>query len=236
MATHRLSDGTFPPDPASGRRQFLTGLGAGAALLVLGGCATTGGFSLVEAIRRLLALSTQNAFARLARDGGFYDNALTRLDLPDVLGTRGGVLQQILVSAVFKQRLQRAFNHFAEDAAYRAAPVVADAVRVIGVDNAVALVRGQPTGATDFLRDAMGGRLVETMVPALGDAMRVSKEPLVGQVLSALAGVDVGDVAQAFAGQVDNVIWAEIGREEAAIRANPQATGDPLLIGVFGAL
>ena len=27
-----------------------------------------------------------------------------------------------------------------------------------------------------------------------------------------------------------------IGREEAAIRANPRATGDPVLIGVFGVL
>ena len=36
------------------------------------------------------------------------------------------------------------------------------------------------------------------------------------------------------AGSVDDAVWNEIGIEEAAIRANPQATGDPVLIGVFG--
>ncbi|HEX8217505.1 MAG TPA: DUF4197 family protein, partial [Allosphingosinicella sp.] len=29
-------------------------------------------------------------------------------------------------------------------------------------------------------------------------------------------------------------IYRSIGREEAAIRTNPRATGDPLIIGVFG--
>jgi len=220
----------------SGRRGFLAGLGAGCAMLALPGCASMGGYSLVDAIRRLLALSAQNAFARLTADGGFYDNALTRLDLPDVFGKRGGILQDILTSLVFRDRLQRAFNGFAEDAADRAAPVVLDAVRTIGVENAVALIRGRPTEATEFLRSAMAGRLIEVMVPALGDAMRVAEDPLVGQSLARLTGIDVTGVARSFADDVGNVIWAEMGREEAAIRADPRRSNDPLLIGVFGAL
>ena len=77
--------------------------------------------------------------------------------------------------------------------------------------------------------------LVEAMVPQLGQAMRVASDPLVGQAISALAGVDIGGVANRVAGNIDNAIWSEIGREEAAIRANPQGTRDPLIIGVFGA-
>lgn len=217
------------------RRRFIAGLGAGAALLVLPGCASVERFSLVEAIRRLLYLASQNAFASLTRPGGFYDNQLARLDLPEELGRRGDILTGILTSVVFKNRLQKAFNHIAEKGADRAAPVVAEAVRTIGVENAVALVKGEPTAATSFLRGAMGGRLVEVMVPALGDAMRVADEPLVGQALARLTGVDIAGVARSFAGDVDNAIWGEMGREETAIRANPAATNDPLIIGVFGA-
>ena len=36
--------------------------------------------------------------------------------------------------------------------------------------------------------------------------------------------------------EVADAIWGEIAREEAAIRANPQSTRDPMLIGVFGGL
>ncbi|WP_324739681.1 DUF4197 domain-containing protein [Tsuneonella sp. CC-YZS046] len=220
---------------AIGRRGFLAGLSA-SALLALPGCASTGALSFTEAIRRLLALSTQNAFAGLTTEGGFYDNTLVRLDLPDVLGSRGNTVQNILTSAVFKNRLQKEFNHMAEDGARRAAPVVADTVRTIGIENAVALVKGGPTAATDFLRGAMAGSLVEVMVPALGDAIRLSNDPLVGQVISALTGIDASGVARDLAGDVDNAIWKAVAQEESAIRADPSRTKDPLLMGVFGVL
>ena len=220
---------------AIARRSFLAGLSA-SALLTLPGCASNGALSFTEAIRRLLALSTQNAFASLTAPGGFYDNALVRLDLPDVLGSRGNTVQNILTSAVFKNRLQKEFNRMAEDGARRAAPVVADTVRTIGIENAVALVKGGPTAATTFLRGAMAGSLVEVMVPALGDAIRLSNDPLMGEVISSLTGIDASAVARDLAGDVDNAIWKAVGQEEAAIRADPAKTRDPLLMGVFGVL
>ena len=81
----------------------------------------------------------------------------------------------------------------------------------------------------------MGGALVEAMVPELARAMRVAEDPLVGQALTALTGVDVGRLATGFSTRVNDAIWQEIGREEAAIRRDPASTRDPLLIGVFGA-
>lgn len=216
-----------------GRRAFLGGISA-AGLLALPACTSLGGFGLTDAIRRLLFLSSERAFARLTAPGGFWDDQVTRLGLPAVFGSRGNVLANILTSSLFKSRLERAFADVAVEGAERAAPLVADAVRVIGFRNAVDLVRGGPTAATAFLREEMGGQLVEAMVPDLAHAMRIANEPLVGQALAALTGVDVGEVARGFAGQVNDVIWQEIGREESAIRADPYATDDPLIIGVFG--
>ena len=80
----------------------------------------------------------------------------------------------------------------------------------------------------------MGNRLVETLVPELGQAIRIAQDPLVGQLLAGLTGIDVAGVARNFSGNINTAIWNEIGVEEAAIRANPRATNDPLLIGVFG--
>jgi hypothetical protein len=214
------------------RRRFLAGVSA-AGLLVLGACESLPAFSLTEAIRRLLDRAARNAFARLMAPGGFWDNQLARLDLPEVFGRRGNVLQSILTSPLFKSRLQREFNHLAEHGARRAAPIVADAVRTIGIANARALIDGGPTAATAFLRDAMAGHLIEVMVPALDDALRVTRDPLVGEALAALTGVDVGAVARSLSAEADAAIWGEIGREESAIRADPESTNDPVLIGVF---
>lgn len=216
------------------RRAVLGGM-TSLGVLTLAGCASYPAFSLEEAVRRLLFLSSDRAFARLLQPGGFWDDQVARLALPEMIGNRGGTLQRILTGPIFRERLQRAFNDMAYDAAERAAPAVTDAVRTIGIRNALALLRGSdPMAATAFLHQEMGTSLVEIMVPAFGDALRVSREPLVGQVLSALAGVDVAGVAGSLANQADAAIFRAIGREEAAIRADPRSTNDPVLMAAFG--
>lgn len=217
------------------RRAFIGGLTLGGAVLALPGCSSLGGFGLVDAVQRILYLSSERAFGRMLQGDGFWDRQVAQLGLGNVLGTRGDVLTRILTSTLFKSRIENAFGDIAYKGAERAAPLVTEAVRTIGIQNAVDLVRGGPTAATGFLRNAMGRTLIEAMVPELGTAMRVANEPLVGQLLSALTGVDFSNATNRFADNLDNTIWREIGVEEAAIRANPRATNDPLIIGVFGA-
>jgi hypothetical protein len=217
------------------RRRLLAGAAGAGALLLLPGCAGTGPvFSLEEAVRRMLLLATENAFARLTAPGGYWDEQVARIGLNTLLGTRGDVLARILTSALFKQRLEERFASFAIEASYRAAPVVTDAVRVIGIRNAVALVRGGPTAASAYLRQEVGTALIDAVVPELGEAIRVSRDPLLGQALSALTGVDVPGIATRLGRAVDDAVWGEIGRAEAAIRAEPAATRDPAIIAVFG--
>lgn len=224
---------TFAPT----RRSLLAGIASAGGLAVLPGCASTGeGYSMVEAVRRMLLLASDNAFARLTEPGGFWDEQVAAIGLGNVLGARGDVLSRILTSQLFKDRLEERVAGFAIDASFRAAPVVTDAIRVIGFENAIALVRGGPTAASSYLRQEVGTALLEAVVPELGEAMRLSRDPLFGEAISALAGVDVAGVADRLAREVDNAIWGEIAREESAIRADPQRTRDPLLIGVFGGL
>ena len=216
------------------RRAFLVGTAA-AGILALPGCQSLGGFSMTEAIKRLLTASSKNAFARLTAPGGFWDSEVARFDLP-VLFTGGGAVQALLSSGPFKQGLQKQLNLVAEKGAERAAPVVYDSVRKLSIANAVGLIKGGPTAATSFLRAEMGSALINAMIPGLSDALSVTGDPIVRKAISALAGVDIGQVAQAVALRADNSIWYQIGAEESAIRANPSSTNDPLLIGVLKVL
>jgi hypothetical protein len=189
---------------------------------------------MVEAVRRMLLLASENAFARLTAPGGFWDEQVARIGLTGVLGARGDTVSRILTSPLFKDRLEERFAGFAIDASFRAAPVVTDAIQVIGFENAIALVRGGPSAASGYLRQEVGTALLDAVVPELGQAIRVSRDTVVGQLLGALTGVDAGGIADRFGRKVDDAIWGEIAREEAAIRARPEDTRDPLLIGVFG--
>lgn len=216
------------------RRAFLAGTAA-AGLLALPGCQSMGGFSMVDAIRRLLDISARNAFAKLTAPGGFWDSEVARFDLPEMFGASGGI-RSLLTSAVFKQNLQKQLNVVAEKGAARAAPLVYEAVTNISIPDAVAIVRGGSSAATGYLRSQMGQGLVNAMVPGLSDALRISGDPVLGQAIRALSGVDVGQIAQSVATRADNSIWKQIGIEEGAIRAHPESTRDPLLIGVFKVL
>lgn len=219
-----------------GRRGLLAAGGTLAAALLLPGCATTsfGEPPEVAIVRRLLELSTRNAFARLTAPDGFWDSSVARINLPVLFGKRGGIMAGILKSPAFRDQLQHRLNIIAEDGARAAAPLVADTVRTIGIQNAAALITGDATAATTFLRSRMGPNLVNAMIPELDRLMRVVDDPVLGKALSLLAGVDVADAAHALALEADNAIWYEIGAEEALIRRDPAKGGDPLLSRAFG--
>jgi hypothetical protein len=220
-----------------GRRQLLLA-GAASAALVLPGCASLPGFSLVDAIRRLLGRASQNAFALLLQPGGFYDSNVARLSLPDRFGgsAGSGIVSVMLQSRSFRDKLQRQLNRAAEKGAERAAPLVAEAVRNVSIEAADAIVRGGPQAASAFLRGKMGGALVEAMLPGIADGLRLFDDQVISQAVKSVAGFDIGSLASDINRKADDAIWAAIGLEESNIRANPQSTNDPVLIGVFGLL
>lgn len=218
------------------RRQMLFAGAATAAALTLPGCAGLPGFSLTDAIRRLLTLSSQAAFAMLLQPGGFYDNQIARIALPDKFGgaSGAGILSVVLQSGAFRERLQKQLNRAAEKGAERAAPLVAEAVRSISIEDAASIVRGGPEAATAYLRQSMGTGLVDAMLPGISDGLHLFDDQVISKAVQSVTGFNIGALATDINAKVDNAIWASIGAEEARIRANPQSTNDPLLIGVFG--
>jgi Protein of unknown function (DUF4197) len=218
------------------RRHILLS-GAALATLALPGCQSLPAFSLTEAIRRLLTLASQNAFALLLQPGGFYDSSVARITLPERFGgNSGNILSAVLQSRQFRDRLQRQLNRAAEKGAERAAPLVADAVRNVSIEDAAALVRGGPQAATGFLRGKMGTALLDSMLPGISEGLRLFDDQIIGQAVRSVTGFDIAALASDITRKADDSIWAAIGLEESNIRADPQKTNDPMLIGVFGLL
>lgn len=204
-------------------------------LLWLPGCASGPRLSLVEAIRRLLSLSAQRALAGLMRENGFYDDQIARVALPDALGgARGsGIVAALLGSGLVRTRLTRQLNRAAEQGANAAAPVLAEAIAGLNVDDAAAIISGGGDRATMLLRAAMGDRLLATMLPDIDRGLRLFDSEIVTEVLRQASGIDFTGLRDDVTRKASAGIYAAIAREEAAIRANPQATNDPLLIAVF---
>jgi hypothetical protein len=82
----------------------------------------------------------------------------------------------------------------------------------------------------------MGNAIVDAMFPGVGNALRSLDSGVLNQVARAATGVDFAGIQRHVSQSAARGIYRAIGREEAAIRANPRATGDPVLMGVFGVL
>jgi hypothetical protein len=214
-------------------RRSLLAVACTLPLLALPSCASLpGGFGMVDALRRVLNLSSQRAFARLLQEDGFLQDELARVPLPGGGALAGALLRTPLV----QNQLLRLMNRAASNAAETAAPMVYDAIRTMSFSDAVALVRGGPTAATDFLQQTMGDAIVTAMLPGVGSALRSFDDGILNRVVQAATGIDFAGLQQHVSRSAANGIYRAIGREEAAIRANPRATGDPLIIGVFSLL
>jgi hypothetical protein len=228
-------------------------LGAGAAvfgLLLLPGCTTmagaggsataspragvAGGAASADVARRLLELSSRNAFARLTAPDGFWNSAVARINMPVLFGKSPKGMPGVLRQPKFREQLQHRLNIIAEDGARAAAPQVAEAIRTLTFDNPDALVNGPATAATSYLRTKVGPTLVNAMIPAMDRLLRAADDPIITQAVAALKNVDLADAAHALALGADNAIWFEIGGEEATIRREPGKTGDALMVQAFG--
>lgn len=224
--------------PTMKRRELILAAMTSSALL-LAGCATRPRepeIDFVEVVRRLLLLAAQRALAALMRDGGYYDVAVRRIRLPRSLG--GDALDRnlmaMLLSAAFRNELERLANRAAERGAGLVAPVVADTIRTLPVLDAMALVRGEPGAATGFFRERLGPELGRRMLPEIDKGLRLFETPVVRDYLSRVSAVDFAALCADIAGKAANVIYDTMASEEAAIRMDPAGSGDPLLMRVFG--
>lgn len=215
----------------SDRRSLIATL----ALLPLAACATPmGRYTVEDAVRRLLQLSSERAFARLTEPGGFYDDQLTRIVPPDLNGGKGGaVLSALLRTNAVRNQVARSLNDVAVDLADNATPIVMDAVQRMTLADAVSVLRGGPTAATDLLARQARGSVVEAVMPGASRALRSDMFEMLSAALSASGGKDYAALADNVSGQIGDAIFRAIGREEAEIRRDPGATRDPILMALL---
>ncbi len=221
-------------------RRRLLGWAALLPVAALAGCAAgPRGYSIEEGVRRLLTLSSQRAFARLLQPGGFYEDELARIAPPDSLGQIAGagklgvMLNSLLRSQAVRRRIALALNDIAGKAADRAAPIVMQAIDGLSPADALRVLRAGPHAATDLLQQRIGDRVIEVMLPELAGLLRSDLLRAMSAAYAETSGIDYLELGRTIATQATDGIFRVIGREEAAIRADPLATRDPVLIALL---
>jgi len=194
---------------------------------------------VTSGLKEALTVASDIAGKRLATKDGYFGDPAVRIPLPGVLGDAQKRLQPFGMSGPLDD-LQVKVNRAAESATPTAKKLVVDAVKSMTFDDAMGVLRGGDTAATDFLRKKTETGLRKAFRPYFDDALKTS---------GALTAVD-GVVAKYGAGLVKtdaktwladnattgalNGLFYYVAREEQAIRRDPVKRTTSLLRKVFG--
>ncbi|MCI4644526.1 MAG: DUF4197 domain-containing protein [Hyphomonadaceae bacterium] len=209
----------------------------------LGGAAGQSGLTQYEieaGLREALTVGTQRVASQLGQTDGYFGDPEIRIPLPGDLGELQDGLARVGLSGPLDD-LQLRLNRGAEAAVPQARDLVIEAVRNITLEDALAILNGGDTAATDFLRGKTETSLRTALRPHLSNALqgagaysamdRVATANGLG-ALSVRLREDLTDSAVNYG--LDG-LFHYVAAEEMRIREDPVARTTELLRKVFGA-
>lgn len=207
---------------------------------------SVGGLSQADAVSGI-KVALQNgvgaAVSQVGRTNGYFGDNLIRIPLPGFLADTQKSLSRIGLSGALDD-LETQLNRGAERAAPQAKQLFVSAISAMSVSDAIGIVQGGPTSATDYFESRTTPQLTSLFRPVMTDALQQAGaiqtfDRVAAQLdtnpftagLGANAKNDLIDhgIDKGLAG-----IFYYIGQEEAAIRQDPVKRTSEILRRVFG--
>ena len=196
-------------------------------------------FEVEAGFKEALTLGARAVGAQLSQENGYFGDSRIQIPLPGQLGEVQSQLSRFGMSGPLDD-LQLRLNRAAEDAAPEAADLVVQAVQSVTINDALALLQGGDTAATEFLRSKTEGNLQELFRPYMQSALtgsgaldqvdQVSSNYGLSQYTDDLEDQMIdGAVSEGLDG-----LFYYLAEEERDIRKNPVKRSTDLLRRVFG--
>lgn len=199
-------------------------------------------------IREALAQGVDRAVRQLGREDGFFRDQAVKILVPERLRRVADLARQ-LGAGKRVDEFELSMNRAAEKAVPLAAGILADSVRQMTLQDAIGLVRGGETSATDFFRRSSEQKLYDAFLPivakqtaAVGVTRKYkdfSKKAGGNALAGALLGGDGGsgmnsaDLDDYVTRRTIDGLFHVIAEQERQIRRNPAARTSDLLRRVF---
>ncbi len=196
---------------------------------------------MVGGLKEALSKGVGQAVSLLGKDGGFLNNINVKIPMPDSLAKVEKGLRMVGQDKIADDFIET-MNHAAEKAVPEAAPIFADAISKMTVEDAKAILTGPKDAATQYFRKTTEPTLSGKLLPIVKDATaktgvtaaykRLTEHQGVLEVLVAREGPDLDQYVTQKA--LDG-LFKMIAEEEGRIRENPVERTSDLLKKVFAA-
>jgi len=185
------------------------------------------------AVRQLLQLGINNeSFA-----GAFSKETILTTLFPEPVKKALNTLNQLGLTNEI-DRFTTTLSTAAQQTAVKSVPLFAAGISAMPLSNAMSIIKGGGTSATDYLRSSVGDSLRRSIVPVMQAA--IDEYKLTEQwndIIQPVKGV-VGnrlnlDLANLMAGAVSETMFRKIAEKEKQVRAEEAARTTPILQKVF---
>ncbi|MDR2923054.1 MAG: DUF4197 domain-containing protein [Treponema sp.] len=158
---------------------------------------------MVSALREALKKGAENAGSELSVAGAFNDNLARRIPLPPEAQTIVNNISKIPGGQQQIDALILRINTAAENASKKIAPIFGEAITSMTISDAVNILKGSNTGATEYLERTTTAPLKNAFRPELNKALN---EPIIAGISAQQAWVTLvtnyNTVATSFAGKL----------------------------------
>ena len=190
-------------------------------------------------LKDALTVGAGNAVGLLSQKDGYFTNQIVKILMPKQIQKVADVLGKI----GYQQQVDEfvlSMNRAAEAAAPKAKEIFIDAIKQITFEDAVKILKGDQTAATQYLKSKTYDNLAEAFEPAISSTMNnygVTRQydQMIGTYTRAfpVLGLESLDLERYVTGKALDGVFYMIGEEEKQIRTNPAARVTELLKTVF---
>jgi hypothetical protein len=195
--------------------------------------------AMVRGIKESLELGSTRAADLLSQERAYLDHPVYRIRLPEAVQPIAGSLRQFGLGPQL-DRVELLMNRAAEQAAGEAKAVFIDAVRAMTISDALGIVRGHDTAATDYFRRQTEASLRERYSPIIQSHLQQLGFYSQYQLLLAaydrvpVAGKPDLDLEQHVLTRSLDALFRQVAEEEKLIRQDPLGRGSRAIAAVFG--
>lgn len=193
---------------------------------------------IISGLKEALAVGTRNSADKLSAADGFFKDAAVKVLLPEEARQVEQKLRALGMGKLVDDAIL-SINRAAEDASKSAAPIFANAVKQMTVQDGLGILRGADTAATGYLRKSTSPELTSAFRPVIESSLeKTGATKYWTAVFDAYNKVSLKkvnpDLSSYVTGKAIDGIFYYVAEEEKKIRTNPAARVNDILKKVFG--
>lgn len=190
-------------------------------------------------LKEALTRGAEMAVSQLGRQDGFMGDSRVKIPLPDSI-RKGEKLMRTLGGGKYADELVETMNRAAEAAVVEAKPVLVNAVKQMGFDDARGILTGGDDAATRYFQRTTTDELMKKFLPivkrATAKVQLADKYNRYAGKAAKLGAIDQkdADLDQYVTHKALDGLFLMVAEQEKAIRKDPVSTGSNLLKKIFG--